>query len=208
MNNRQDTGRFVGAAILIGLGLIFLLDQFVDFSFIGQLWPFLIILPGLAFLSASWVGGEKSTPLAYPGMIIIGTGTILLVQNVTGRFESWAYVWALYPVFFGVASMFVGRRTHNDKTYNDGHKALTTGLILFGMFAVFFEGFIFGNLGNTFGRFALPVLLIAVGGLMLFQGRIPFLSQTPPSKPKHHNSPLDSQSELQTKDESVQHLAE
>ena len=196
MNNKQDNGRYVGAVILIGLGAIFLLDQFVDLSFIGSLWPFLIILPGLAFLAVAWAGGEKSVQLAYPGIIITGTGAILLVQNMTGRFESWAYAWALYPAFVGIAMMFVGRRMRHDTTTRDGRRILYTGLILFGVFAVFFEGFIFGGLGNTFGRFVLPVLLIGVGVLMLFHGRIPFLSQPPPKKFKHNEMSFEAKSEF------------
>ena len=196
MNNNQDNGRYVGAVILIGLGLIFLLDQFVDFSFVGELWPFLIILPGLVFLAGAWTGGEKSIQLVYPGMMITVTGAILLVQNITGRFESWAYAWALYPAFVGISMMFVGRRMHHEKTTSDGRRVFYTGLILFGVFAVFFEGFIFGGLGNTFGRFVLPVLLIAVGGLILFQGRIPFLSQEQPEKFKHNEASFEASSEF------------
>ena len=131
MNARQDSGRLVGAAVLIGLGIIFLLDEFLDFSFLGQLWPFLIILPGLAFLAVAWMGTEKSVQLVYPGAIITGTGLILLVQNITGRFESWSYAWALYPALVGLANMFVGRRTHNDRVYKEGRRLLNTGLILF-----------------------------------------------------------------------------
>ena len=200
MNLRQqDSGRIVGAAVLIGLGLIFLLDEFLDFSFLGQLWPFLIILPGLAFLAAAWAGSEKSVQLAYPGAIVTGTGAILLVQNITGRFESWAYAWALYPVFVGLASMFVGRRTHNDRTYSEGRRTVNTGLILLGIFAVFFEGFIFGGLGTSVGRFLLPAILIGIGLLLLFRGRVPFLQDSFPEKPKFGGPSSDVDPELRRK---------
>ncbi len=187
MDSRQDNGRLVGAFVLIGLGVLFLLQQFVDFSFIGTLWPFFIILPGLAFLGVAWQGGEKSAPLAYPGMIVTGTGLILLVQSITNRWESWAYAWALYPVFVGIATMFVGQRLHNNNTYADGRKAVNGGLIAFAIFAIFFEGFIFGGFSGVW-EYALPVLLVGIGGYMLLQGR-GTIGDSPAGKPKRYGGP-------------------
>ncbi len=101
---QSGSGRSAAAMAIIGVGVFLLLAQFGVFSFnlMGLLWPFFIIIPGLAFLYPAWKGGPDTAPLAIPGAIITGTGALLLLQSVTGRWESWAYVWTLYPVFLAL----------------------------------------------------------------------------------------------------------
>ncbi|GAB4576077.1 MAG: hypothetical protein Kow0077_30750 [Anaerolineae bacterium] len=163
-------GRRVAAMVLIGLGAFFLLAQFgvLSFSVMGFLWPFLIILPGLAFLYPALRGSADVAPLAVPGTIITGTGVILLYQNTTGHWESWAYIWALYPALLGLGLMLMARRTGERKVYRTGRGILNWGLTAFLAMAAIFEIFIFDNLG--IGRYALPVVLILMGVWMLRRG--------------------------------------
>ena len=105
----------VGAAALIGLGVLFLLGQMFSMDIFGLGWPLFVMLPGLAFLFFAIRGDANAAPLAVPGAIVTGTGAILFYQNFTGHWESWAYAWALYPVFLGLALTFMGERTRNQK---------------------------------------------------------------------------------------------
>ena len=59
--------------------------------------------------------------------IVTGTGLILLYQNSTGRWQTWAYIWALYPVFLGLGLMFLGRRTDDEGTRRAGRGFVTWG---------------------------------------------------------------------------------
>jgi hypothetical protein len=43
LTQRQNAGGLVGGAILIGLGLLFLIGQYVGFQGFQYLWPFFII---------------------------------------------------------------------------------------------------------------------------------------------------------------------
>ncbi len=170
---QQNPGRAVGAFVLIGLGIFFLLSQFIALPSLGQLWPFFIIVPGLAFLYFAYTGSRDLASLAIPGSIVTGTGLILFYQNSTGRWESWAYIWTLYPVFLGLGLMFLGRRTGDESTRGAGRNFVTWGGIAFLAFGAFFEIFIFGGFGLS--RHLLPVLLpallILVGAWLLLKGQ-------------------------------------
>ena len=172
-NMHRDSGRNVGALVLIGTGLIFLLGQFFNVS-IGSIfgalhWPFWVILPGVVMLGAALLGSEKAAPVAVPGAVVTGTGVILLFQEYTGRWESWSYLWALYPVFVGLALMFVGARTGNPAVARNGRRVATIGLVMTVVFGVFMEG-IFTGAFDTIWRYLVPIVLIGGGAFLLLRG--------------------------------------
>jgi hypothetical protein len=192
----DDTGRNIAAFILIGIGLLFLAAQTFSFSFFGTLWPLLVILPGLAFLYPALTGDKGKAGLAVPGAMITGTGLILMYQNLTGHWQSWAYVWTLYPVFLGLALTFIGRRTDNESTLSSGNGFVKWGLIAFiGMWGLF-ELLIFGG-RSTLVSVLVPLVLIGAGLYMLFQrsaitiGSAPKRKVAPPP-----SSPADINPEL------------
>lgn len=165
----QDRGRSIAAVTLIGAGIFFLLAQIFNFSIFGALWPLFIILPGLAFLYSAHNGGKASAGLAVPGTVITGTGLILAYQNFTGHWESWAYIWTLYPVFVGLALGFISNRVGDDNLRKVSRGLVRWGGIAFVVAAAIFELLIFGNSG-IFGSIGLPVVLIGIGALMLLTG--------------------------------------
>ncbi len=178
MNQMQRSpGRAIVALILVGLGVLFLLGEFGIFNFwdIGRLWPFFIVVPGFVFLFFAATGSREMSSLAIPGSIITGTGLILLYQSVTGRWESWAYVWTLYPVFLGLGLMYMGNRTGSEGSYRTGRTFVTWGAVGFLVFGAFFEVFIFN--GFSLGRYLLPLTLILVGAWMLLRGGFDFSSR-------------------------------
>lgn len=169
-DTQAGSGRKVAAVLLIALGGFFLLAQlgFFSFSLMEFLWPFFVIVPGLAFLYPALRGGGDTAPLAIPGAIITGSGAILFYQNITGHWESWAYIWALYPVFLGLGMTLMGRRQGNRKTEATGRGFIRWGLIAFLVMGALFELFIFDNLG--IGKLLFPIILILFGLWMLMGG--------------------------------------
>lgn len=172
MNRTQDTGRTVTAAVLIGLGVLFLLAQTFSFSFIGVLWPLFVILPGAAFLYFALTGGKDKAGLIFPGSIISGTGLILMYQNLTGHWESWAYAWLLYPILVGLSIQFVGERTGDQNAVGSGRGMVRYGGLAFLFAALLFELVFFGK-GGFLGGLALPLVLIGLGALMLLRPGAP-----------------------------------
>ncbi len=166
----ESTGRSAAAIGLIGLGVLFLLAQYIGFSFLGTLWPLFVMLPGLAFLYFAYTGDQRHAGLAIPGAMITGTGAILFYQNLTGHWTSWAYIWALYPVFLGFAFVFMGRRTGDRHQIMLGDNFVKWGLFGFVVLWAFFELLIFGGNSPLISTIV-PLALIAAGIYILTRGR-------------------------------------
>jgi len=174
MTHRQlDNGRVVGAVLLIVLGIAFLADQFLNinlFNIFNISWPFYIIIPGVVCLVIALASNDKMANFAIPGAIITGTGLILLYQDTTNNYESWSYMWALYPVMVGLAVAYVGWRTHDPKKLHDGRRTATIWAIVTLVLAAIFEMLVFNhNLG--LGRILVPLILVGLGAWLLLKPR-------------------------------------
>lgn len=174
----QNGRNTLGAIFLIGLGVVFLIGQTFGINLweiVGFSWPVFVLIPGVIFLALAFTGDRRMSGLIFPGVIITGTGAILWFQNATDNWQSWAYIWTLYPVFVGLGLMFNGHRQGNEKEVRTGRSVVTFGVIAFLVGAAFFELLIFqGN--STLTRWVLPLGLIGVGGYLLLSGRIPALA--------------------------------
>ncbi len=156
----------VGGAILILVGIFFLLVQFSPSLFswfnIGQQWPLILVLVGGLFLLGAILG---TPPLATPAFIIGGTGLILYYQNVTGNWASWAYIWTLYPGLAGLGVILMHALSGNLQAgLREGGKLLLISAVMFVVFAGFFSGW------GIWSQFW-PVLVIAAGLWLLWKNR-------------------------------------
>ena len=157
--------------LLIVLGGIFLVAQQTGFDIGDIRWPFWIIVPGLVLLAAGLVvpGGS--------GMIIGGTvvttvGLVLLYQDATDHWESWAYAWALVgPAASGIGTLLAGLRTGNASMARAGATGAMVGLGLFAAGYLFFEGIL-----NISGRqlplpgWVIPGVVIVLGMALVLRG--------------------------------------
>ncbi len=164
-NNRDRSGRMVGGAALIILGVLFLLDSIVPgFSVWSIAWPFFIIVPGVLMFIPVLTGTSRSAGMAVPASMVTGTGLILLYQNISGYWESWVYIWTLYLAFLGVGLFLTGRIEGKERVEAHGRVLIRCGLLSFVAVGVFFEVFVFGSGGAWW-----PVLLIGAGVWMLLR---------------------------------------
>ena len=165
MDRQRTTG-----IVLVALGALFLLAQFGQLG--TFLWPLFVVAPGVALLIWAFMGGKDATGLAIPGSIVSMVGLILLIQTLTGRFDTWAYAWGLIVAAVGVGTWLHGTLSEDDKLTRDGLRTATTGLVMFAAFGVFFE-FVIGLGGRSggFGSWLVPVLLIGAGVYLLWRRR-------------------------------------
>jgi hypothetical protein len=173
----ENRGGVVLGIVLIGLGVLFLLDRAIDVDLASAGWPLFVVVPGLALLALGTAQpGAAGTGLAVGGGITTVVGLILAVQNATGLWATWAYAWALVgPGGTGLGLLAHGL-AHGDRSQRSaGVRSIASGVGLFLAFGLFFEGII-GLSGRPLLTTDLgPIVLIAAGvvviALALSRGR-------------------------------------
>ena len=164
-------GAAVLGGILIVLGLIFLVGNQLNIDIGQATWPFYVIAPGVA-LVALGLTQRHGSGLTIFGSIVTMVGLVLLYQNATDHWESWAYAWALVgPGGSGIGLLLYGTRSGDRKMARDGFWAILTALGIFAVGLVFFEG-VLGISGERLPlpEWVLPVAIIGIGILVLLRG--------------------------------------
>jgi hypothetical protein len=157
--------------LLLVLGTLVLVGQALELDMGRVGWPFFVIVPGLGLLGLGLAtGGRLGEVLAMAGGVVTMAGLVLLVQNATDRFDTWAYAWALVVVAgAGIGRWLVGVRRGRRDLAASGGWLIAAGLGAFLVFAVFFE-VVIGIGGRGYGgagRYVLAVLLILAGLVLL-----------------------------------------
>ena len=168
---RGSGGAVVLGGLLIALGLVFLAGQYwnVDLGQYG--WPIYVIGPGLALVLLGLTQRDGSGLTIFGSMVTI-VGLILLYQNLTDYWESWAYAWTLIaPGGSRVGMLLYGARAGNGGMMRAGLWQIVTALGLFAAGFLFFEGLI-GISGRRFPLpdWVLPLAVIVTGLLLLLRG--------------------------------------
>jgi hypothetical protein len=161
--------------LLLLLGIAVLLGQAfqLDLGRVG--WPFFVIVPGLGLLGVGLTTpGRLGEVLATVGGLVTMAGSVLLVQNATDRFDTWAYAWTLVVLVGpGIGRWLLGVVRGRGDLAASGGWLIAAGLVAFLGLAVFFE-VVVGIGGRPFGsagRYGLALLLI-VAGLVLLGRRL------------------------------------
>lgn len=165
--------------IIIGLALIVLggAALLVQASGLQIGWPIWIIAPGVALLVGAFaVGGSGGSGMAAVGGIVTMVGVVLAVQERYGLYQTWAYAWALVaPGGVGAGLTLYGLLSRRGDDLRGGLGALVTGIVIFLVGFLFFEGVIdlsdgrFGNLTDV----AVPLILVGIGVVVFVGAFIP-----------------------------------
>ncbi len=166
-------------AMLIAIGILFFLVQVVglvfDINLSALAWPFFIIIPGIViFALAVFLPAESALGFGIFGAMVTTTGMLLLYQNLTNHWESWAYAWALIaPTAAGIAQVILGALRGRREWVRNGINLMTIGLVLFLVGAAFFE-LVIGISGFRFAWSGVvwPLLLILLGLVLLLRSLI------------------------------------
>lgn len=163
------TGKVLGG-ILIVLGAVILLtnfgflDPFRNILSIGKLWPsFFLILSGLLFHAGYFSGNGRHPGLLVPGGILLVLGIAFQINMLFG---GWDIIWPMYifSVAFGLFELYI---------FGSRERGLLIPIgILTGLSTIFFISFSLRKLldFNT-QPFALPLLLIGIGLIILLGGK-------------------------------------
>ena len=168
-------------AVLIVIGAVLLAGQLLDVG-LGDLgWPFIVIGVGVAILVIGLVVVNQSG-MVVGGTVVTTVGLVLLYQDQTGRWESWAYAWALVgPAASGLGLALWGIRSGDADDVRNGTWGLLGGLAIFAIGFLFFEGVI-GISGEPLPlpEWLLPAVVIVIGLVLLARG---LLQRREPERP-------------------------
>ena len=191
---RQVTAPAVLGVVLIAIGIAAMLFRQAGvnlFESIGSWgWPFFIIVPGVVLLALSLIPTPpKGIGFATGGAIVTTVGSILLYQQRTGHWESWAYVWALIPLAAGLALILYGLVARERRMVTNGVWMAGIATLLFLVGAWFFEGVFAGNseiidAGNWW-----PVAVIILGVVIAFRAVLVPPARQPTSGPPNDQVP-------------------
>lgn len=125
----------VAGVVLVAIGLAAFVLENVGLDLghaIGEGgWPFFVILPGLALLTAGFLlAPPRGIGFAVAGSVVTTVGLILL-QNVTNAWDSWAYVWALIPTTVGFGLLGYGAVYEEHRVMRAGLRLAIIGSVLF-----------------------------------------------------------------------------
>jgi hypothetical protein len=165
-------GPLVFGGILLALGLAaFALEAAGEE--VGRLvgeagWPFFVIVPGLLLLGAAFlVPKPRGLGFAVAGSIVTTVGLILLVQNATGLYETWAWVWALIPTAAGLGLFGYGLFADEPAARSVGTRLAAIGTVLLIVGAWFFNPILIGGQPPITLDGAWPVALVVAGAVIL-----------------------------------------
>lgn len=161
---RVNTPLVVGI-IILAVGVWLLIARVFDIRLGHDWWPLIFLVPGLAFLALGFSGQRANPGIAVAGAIVATLGGIFLFQTATHHWESWAYIWALFPLAAGLALMAAGQRNGDSAMAQSGMETARWAGIVFVALLVFFELFIYSG----FFGFLIPVALVAIGGYIVWQ---------------------------------------
>ncbi len=158
-------------AILVIVGLVLLAGQLVDIGFGALGWPLWIIGIGVAILLVGLFLAPE-TAVMVGGTVVTTVGLVLLYQDVTGNWQTWAYAWALVgPAASGLGMALWGMRRADAKAVRGGIWGFLGGLAIFAVGFLFFEGLIgLSGFDMSLPEWVLPATIIAIGVVVLLRG--------------------------------------
>jgi len=155
--------RAVVGGLLVLVGLYLFAVQFVPalqvLSINATNWPLYIVALGAILLVAALL--TWTPPLMIPAAMVGGTGALMFWQNHTNNWASWAYAWALFPIFAGIGIFLMHAMQGNFRQgILAGGAPIAIGLVMLLVFASFFG--VLPSLGQYW-----PLLLIIPGIALL-----------------------------------------
>ncbi len=162
--NTMNRGSIVGAIVLIGMGVLFLVFNLLGVT-LTQTWPIIFFGIGAVFFLPALIWPSLRSGLAslyIPGVIMVGLGCIFLYDTLTNDWASWAYAWILITGSVGLGLALAGWIGEwGREVISVGWWMFVISLVVFSIFATIF--------GGSALKAAGPVVLILFGIWLLFR---------------------------------------
>lgn len=171
MNDRSMLVTRIVGVTLIAFGALDLVGRIFGLSIQHYIWPFFIIVPGvLLFVRAVMVDDAYSEVFSRLGGVLVSLGLLLLYQEISDHWGSWAYAWALIgPTSVGVAGILYGKMKGREALVRESWSLVRIGLTMFAVGLIFFE-LVLNISGFGIGFIGWPILFIGLGVILLLRG--------------------------------------
>ena len=162
------------ALVIVGVGWLIFRQLAIDpFKVVADAgWPYFVIVPGAALLLVSLVRTPpRGLGFAIAGSVVTTVGCVLLYQQTTGHWSSWAYAWALVgPGAAGLGMLAYGLIFAERDLLAPGARLVAIGAAIFAVGYWYFETiFTTGQAPLALGDWW-PVVVIGVGLAALAAG--------------------------------------
>lgn len=167
-DQRRGLSTLAIGLVLVLIGALLFAGQLLDVGFEDVGWPLLVIAAGIATGVIGLVAMDEQG-MVIGGSVVTTVGLVLLYQDQTGRWETWAYAWALVgPAASGLGLALWGVRSRDASDLRNGTWGLLGGLAMFAIGFLFFEGVIgIGGDRLAFPEWLLPIVVIGIGVVVL-----------------------------------------
>jgi hypothetical protein len=162
--NTMDRGRVILAAVLIGLGLLFLIFNLIPGYRLALAWPAFLMIVALAMLLPPFLWPQARQGLAalwIPGIMLLVLSLIFFYNVATSDWSAWGFLWILLPSTAGIGlalAAWIGK--WGQPVVWVGLAIAISGLIVYSLFAFIFGTRILQAIG--------PAGLIVLGIIVLF----------------------------------------
>lgn len=160
--------------VMVGIGWFILRELAIDpFKAVTDAgWPYFVIIPGVALFLVSLVRTPpRGTGFAIAGSIVTTVGCVLLYQETTGHWASWAYAWALVgPGAAGLGMLVYGLIFSQRDLLAPGVRLVAIAAAIFAVGYWYFETiFTTGQAPVAIGEWW-PLVVIGIGLIALTGG--------------------------------------
>jgi len=175
-----DRGSLVGALVLIILGAVFLILNFVPNVGFGELWPVIFFVTALGFYLPAVIWPESRRGLAalyIPGSMILVMGIAFLYNTLSGDWGVWAFAWLLIPLGIGLGMTLAAWIGSWDRPVGEvGIWIMVLNAVGFGLFGTLF--------GEPLIKAVGAGVVLGGGILMLLRGYLRGRQEVPVTKSK------------------------
>ena len=143
--------------ILVFIGGIFLITQFIPQLKIDSLWPLFVLGAGIIFL---FFGFIRNHGLLIPGCIVSYVGFVLIYQNISDNWNFWQ-LWLLVPTAVGIG-IFLNEtfeKKNPGKAFSAAWVPILIGITLFLIFST-----------SLSIKKLWPAIIILIGIVIFIQG--------------------------------------
>jgi hypothetical protein len=165
MTTPIDRGATIVAAVLIGLGVLFLAINNIPGLNLDRTWPIIFFIIAGAFYLPPLIWPDQRKGLAalfIPGSVMLALGSIFFYNTLTDDWAAWAFAWTLIPGGVGLGLAVAARiGGWGQGTFWTGVWMVIGSVLVFGFFGTLFGGALLRSIG--------PIVLILAGILLLMR---------------------------------------